>query len=342
MNGGGGASASDLGGAAGVAGRGGHAGATGSTGGSSGAGTAGAPSTPPSCVGLDRTCGPKGNGDCCASALVPGGTFFRSYDGVTPDFESTAYPASVSDFRLDVYEITVGRFRKFVAAYSPALIAAGAGADSNDSADEGWDPSWDALLPASSGDLVESLKCNSTYQTWTDAVGSAAIESLPITCLDWYTAEAFCVWDGGRLPTEAEWNYAAAGGTEQRAYPWGNHAPDCSYANFFGAAGGTEYCVEPGVGAVNRVGSESPKGDGRFGQADLAGNAWEWVQDWYAKPYGNPCVDCADLTPTTLRGLRGGGILDGAFGQLSSFRGAGGPLDHPYLIDVGARCARAR
>lgn len=84
-------------------------GATG-TGGAAGAGgrtvtPAGTPG--PSCAGLAPTCGPSGNESCCTSLLVPGGTFYRSYDGVT--YTDKSYPATVSDFALDKYEIKIGR-----------------------------------------------------------------------------------------------------------------------------------------------------------------------------------------------------------------------------------------
>ena len=114
---------------------------------------------------------------CCTSNIVTGVTtasFYRSYDGVTPGYTSQAYPAQVSDFRLDKYEITVGRFRKFVAAYTQDMIAAGAGANPNNASDTGWDTAWNARLPASAEALEATLKCASPYQTWTDAAGSAA------------------------------------------------------------------------------------------------------------------------------------------------------------------------
>jgi formylglycine-generating enzyme required for sulfatase activity len=66
---------------------------------------------------------------------VPGGTFYRSYDGLT--HINNRNPATVSDFRLDTYEITVGRFRKFVAVYSSDMIAEGAGKNPNDPNDPG-------------------------------------------------------------------------------------------------------------------------------------------------------------------------------------------------------------
>jgi formylglycine-generating enzyme len=79
-----------------------------------------APPAPPSCQGLARSCGPAQDEDCCASPAVSGGTYDRSND--------PSFPATVSNFRLDRFEVTVGRFRKFVAAYPASKPAAGAGA----------------------------------------------------------------------------------------------------------------------------------------------------------------------------------------------------------------------
>ena len=67
---------------------------------------------------LAKNCGALASDDCCASLPVTGGSFFRGYDGVTDGDTSKAYPATVSDFRLDRYEVTVGRFRKFIGAWN--------------------------------------------------------------------------------------------------------------------------------------------------------------------------------------------------------------------------------
>jgi formylglycine-generating enzyme required for sulfatase activity len=277
--------------------------------------------------------------------VIPGGTYFRSYDAGSNNsgYTSQAYPATVSTFVLDTYEITVGRFRKFVAAYAQNMIAAGAGKNPNNPSDPGWDSAWNGSLPANAAALETAVACSATYQTWTPSAG--ANENQPMNCIDWYEANAFCIWDGGRLPTEAEWNYAAAGGSEQRAYPWGAAAPDCTYANFLrsdGNGGSTpaDYCVQPG--APNNVGSESPKGNGKWGQADLGGNVWEWTLDWYADPYPQvSCVDCAYTNGTLTRVVRGGGFSTFAWTLLSSVRSNGAPADiGGGNYNLGSRCAR--
>ncbi len=245
------------------------------------------------------------------------------------------YPATVADFYLDKYEITVGRFRQFVNAgmgmgmgTQASPPAAGAGVHPLIT-DSGWKSAWNTNLRANTAALTTALKCNSSYQTWTDTAGSN--ESRPQNCISWYEAFSFCAWDGGRLATEAEWNYAAAGGSEQRAYPWSNPPTsttiDKSYAVYCGGS----------CNSTQNVGSTSPKGDGKWGHADLAGNVYEWTLDWYAT-YQTQCNNCADLTDASSRVFRGGNFYDFASGLRSAYRGGSGPDDRSSSI--GARCAR--
>ncbi len=291
-------------------------------------------------MGLPPTCGSSGNEDCCQAVPIPGGTYYRSYDGVT--FNDMGHPATLSSFVLDKYEVTVGRFRAFVKAgfgtqMSPPMADAGAHPTL---AGSGWDSGWNTLLAANTTELVDAIKCNTAYQTWTDAPGDN--ENKPITCVTWPEAMAFCIWDGGYLPTEAEWNYAASGGSEQRVYPWSSPASstavDCTYANYYVDSPAGTFCVDGVRGGTNRVGSQSPKGDGRWGHADLAGSAWEWMLDWHATAYSTPCNDCANLTPSTLRVVRGGSFLDNAPFLRAAGRGNLTPTDRGDVI--GFRCAR--
>ncbi|MEO6602894.1 MAG: SUMF1/EgtB/PvdO family nonheme iron enzyme [Polyangiaceae bacterium] len=249
--------------------------------------------------------------------------FYRSYDGVTPGYTSVAYPAVVSDFRLDVYEISVGRFKTFVANFVQPTN--GSGKNPNDPSDSGWNSTWntDGSLATSGAALATAVQC------FDDQTYTVGIEGLPINCLTWYEAEAFCIWDGGRLPTEAEWNYAASGGTQQRMYPWGLATPDSTFAVYQSSA-------------VAVTGSKSPKGDGLFGQADLGGNLVEWVADRYNSPYSiSPCNNCTDNSATMYRGLRSMpyDYIDPT-NLLSSYRSGERPIIRE--TEIGARCARAR
>jgi sulfatase modifying factor 1 len=283
-------------------------------------------SVPVSCAGLATICGASSDENCCASNAVPGGTFYRGYDGMM--YADHGYPATVSDFRLDTYEITVGRFRQFMAGYPGNLPTAGAGNDPHNPSDPGWSASWIANLPADAGELRAALACDATAQTWTDVAGIN--ETRPVNCITWFEAFAFCVWDGGRLPTELEWNYAASGGAEQRVYPWSS-PPESATIDHSDAV----YCGGS-CDAVANVGSR-PNGAGKWGHADLSGNVSEWTLDGDGS-WTLECNDCADTTDVLNRVIRGGDFKDDASYMLASSRLTIGRQDRTPRI--GSRCAR--
>jgi formylglycine-generating enzyme required for sulfatase activity len=254
---------------------------------------------------------------------VPEGTFNRSND--------PAYPATVANFWLDRFEVTIGRFREFVNAYPGNKPAANAGAHPLIPG-SAWQSMWDANLPSDQPAYKMALKCDPGLSVWTDTPGD--IETKPMNCLSWYDAFAFCLWDGGRLPTEAEWNYAAAAGSDQLPYPWGMKMPDPSYAAFDCRGDGKKECK---LGDILAVGSRSMKGDGKWGQADLAGNVFEWTLDNY-DTYAIPCENCANVAPGSARTIRGGAWNSTDQALKSGKRIFAAPEGH--VVSVGVRCAR--
>ncbi len=277
--------------------------------------------------GAGFNCGSGGTDDCCASPIVVGGTFYRD--------NNAAYSASVSNFRLDKYPITAGRFRAFAAmAMGTQANPPAAGSGANPAlAGSGWMSTWNSNLDATRADLEAAVQCGTGYSTW-----NGADDRLPMNCLNWYQAFAFCVWDGGRLPTELEWNYAAAGGNQQRKYPWGSDEPGAdtsfaAYGCYYG--GGAGACT--GLVNIAPVGS-SPKGVGRWGQLDLAGNVWEWNLDWSNDTYAVSCANCANLSSGTARVVRGGSFQSDAASLATTGRVNAPPSGRSYAM--GARCAR--
>lgn len=312
--------------------------------------------------GADGACGGGADArDCCEARLVPGGSYDR--------FDDPGFPATVSPFVLDTFEVTAGRIRAWVEATDGDLRgsapAAGAGAHPKIKG-SGWRPEWNRYLPSSRAEVDRLfgpedgregiLACQigtnvddyGALTWWTPELDEKvrdrnqgrpeilsentkdALDRKPINCIPWHVLFAFCVWDGGRLPTDAEFGFAFAGGSEQRPFPWGRVAeehlahigdrPDLSLVptyehgrtyvtarlydatrgpnvfedNYSFTYGGTTMARSDNAAHIAPVGN-TPLGDGKWGHADLAGGVFEWMLD--AGPIRpGACDDCANVS----------------------------------------------
>jgi formylglycine-generating enzyme required for sulfatase activity len=311
-------------------------------------------------------CGTSAAESCCTSLpVVPieGGSFYRTYanNGTGPMSEGDN--ATISGLRVDKYLVTVGRFRNFVNVASPPDGGPGwrpqstMGKHTHLNGGQGlvdvggptgtYEYGWNTADNGQIAPMNANLVCDTSYATWTTSPQGQ--ENLPINCVNWYEAYAFCIWDLGFLPSTAEWEYTAAGGSQQLEYPWGSADPGMSsnYAIYGagGDAGGVD-CYYPtgvlspctGVTNIAPVGTAN-LGAGLWGQLDLAGELLEWNLDWSAT-YIVPCRDCAYLTAgsSTTRVRRGGYFNDTLSDLVPPVQHRAAPTNRGSI--AGFRCAR--
>lgn len=291
-------------------------------------------------VAVDTSAIPFG-GDSSAGGmtLIPGGIFEMGGDNAqaSPD-EYPKHRVQVSSFYMDVTEVTNAQFKKFVEATGYITTAERK-------------PDWEELkktLPPGTtrpdeSELVPAslvffqsqgpVNLNDFNQWWKWVKGAswqhpegpgsdiAGKENYPVVQVSWYDAQAYCKWAGKRLPTEAEWEYAARGGRINAVYPWGNEHVNEGVPKANSWEGNFPYrnIRKDGYITMAPVRSFSPNGYGLF---DMAGNVWEWCQDWYDYNYYrtagtalqiNPQGPASSFDPEDLyapkKSLRGGSFL---------------------------------
>ena len=225
--------------------------------------------------------------------------------------ERPVHQVKISSFYLDKFETTNAQYRNFLADL----------ADSDDRSME----------------HPEQPQNQDHAQHYVDDLLLG--DRQPAVGLNWFDAFAYCKWAGKRLPTEAEWEYAARGaGTVYRKYPWGNDAPDAEgiwRANFRPIAG---WDLD-GHRHTSAVGSY-PDGISPFGLMDMAGNAEEWVQDWLDLGYYNKTKGAQDPQgPESGRNkvIKGGSYGSDTFHIRIATRLYGAP--HVKTELQGFRCA---
>ena len=265
----------------------------------------------------------------CAEGMVPipGGRFFMgSDDPQSLEFERPAHHVELSAFCIDRTEVTVAAYKQC--------------SDAGDCKRAPTTNDWPDI----------TAREHTTYDALCTAADPVTHATHPVNCVDWTMADAFCRARQKRLPTEAEWEFAARG-PDGRVYPWGDEAPSGDLLNACGAecvrwAKGAGVSLEPmfagddGWATIAPVGS-FPRGASRYGVEDVVGNVWEWVADWYGN-YENRAVKMPIGPPTGVeRVIRGGG-WNGANPAWvrPSFRYKDRPSKRSH--GIGFRCASDR
>jgi formylglycine-generating enzyme required for sulfatase activity len=194
-------------------------------------------------------------------SCIPAGEFIRGSDEHLPN-EKPKATVFIEAFLMDQYEVT--------------------NADLKECLDAG-----------RCTDCIKSGKCKKVLPNY-GARYSAPDQ--PAVGVSWYSAAEYCAFKGKRLPTEAEWEKASRG-TDGRIYPWGNEKGDCSKAviEVDGRKGCWDKKIEPNWYMTTRPVGTKPAN--QYGLYDMAGNAWEWVDDWYSDSYEACGKLCAGRNP---------------------------------------------
>lgn len=238
--------------------------------------------------------------------FVPQGSFMMG-DNEDKDDARPAHLVELKGFYIDKTEVTVGQFASFVKETGYITTAESAG-----------------KARVYSGEHTVEIE----GACWKNPYG-AGVEpdpKDPVTQVSWDDAVAFCVWAGKRLPTEAEWEYAARS-TDGRYYPWGYIWDENRCRN---AANSKLHAVQVG---------SYPLGEGPYEAFDQAGNVWEWCEDYYQRDYYSisPRKNPMAITPSKYRVMRGGGFASQSVHCKTTYRYYGEPAH--YYVMVGFRCA---
>ncbi|MFF8615599.1 formylglycine-generating enzyme family protein [Streptomyces sp. NPDC015350] len=277
------------------------------------------PTTPPRCcmpaggsggsvrpLGLER---PQRSSTREGTVLLPGGEFLmgaEDAEGFPNDGEGPVRPVRLAPFRIDACAVSNERFAAFVDATGYRT----------DAERLGWSYVFAGFLPAAlrrGAPRPEHTPwwCGVRGAAWNrpEGPGSAVDDRAdhPVVHVSWNDAAAYASWAGKRLPTEAEWEYAARGGLEQKRYPWGDELnPDGSFrCNIWRGTFPAKNTAEDGHRGTAPVDAFEPNGYGLF---NMSGNVWEWCADWWTTDHGaaRPLVDPSGPATGTDKVIRGG------------------------------------
>jgi formylglycine-generating enzyme len=245
------------------------------------------------CDGPTRAAAPPPAG----MALIPGGSFRMGTESSFP-YEGPVHEVSVSPFYLDTHEVTNAQFAAFVKATGYRTVAERLG----------WSGVFDPKLEGS----FKWKPVDGVDWRWPTGPGSSITgkEDYPVVQVCYEDAQGYARWAGKRLPTEAEWEFAARGGLDGKRYPWGDELePGGRYmANYWQGIFPDRDLGKDGYKGIAPVGQFQPNG---YGLYDMAANVWEWVQDRFSPTYYRESAPQNPAGPTTGDEyvIRGGSFL---------------------------------
>lgn len=268
--------------------------------------------------------------------LLPGGTFMMgSESAAAGEDEKPVHPVTLDPFWIDEREVTVGQFRQFVEATNHVTGPERAGASK-------------VFAPVTTWTLTQKA----TWRYPEGPNGPVPLETEPVTQVTWEDAQAYAQWAGKRLPTEAEWEFAARGGLAQQEHPWGTELrPNGEFrANLWQGSFPDQNLAQDGYAFRAPVGKFPPN---PYGLYDMAGNVWEWTADYYqwdayrqtergSNPKGPKVAQEFHENGTAKRTVRGGSFLCAE----NSCRGYRVSARTPHseksgLSNIGFRCVRS-
>lgn len=258
----------------------------------------------------------KSNGDTSHTGLIliPGGIFDMGGDNdQAAEDEYPKHKVKIDSFYIDATEVTNAQFQKFVQATEYITTAERK-------------PDWEEMKkslppgtpkPAESEMVAASLvfkqskgpvNLNDYTQWWSWVAGAdwkhpegpnsniKGKENYPVVQVSWFDAIAYCKWAGKRLPTEAEWEFAARGGLANNIYPWGNEGINNGSAKANSWEGMFPFQNDQRDGYFKSAPVKSYASN-RYGLFDMAGNVWEWCNDWYDYDYYKSLASNTSVNP---------------------------------------------
>jgi sulfatase modifying factor 1 len=239
-----------------------------------------------------------------------GGLFWmgtESAEGFAADGEGPIRDVTLDAFYMDQYPVTNRAFREFINSTGYKTEAERFG----------WSFVFHTHIPKHAvDDTVKGIEwwCKVNDAAWNRPEGPDSNvdsrDNYPVVHASWHDALEYCRWSGKRLPTEAEWEYAARGGLEQKTYPWGDElTPDGKHlCNIWQGSFPYEDLGEDGFTAPAPVDAYPPNGYGLF---TITGNAWEWCADWFDPSWHVTATRRNPVGPPqgSLRVIKGGSYL---------------------------------